>query len=67
MDDLIEALTIFRKYTDTRYPTNCVHDWLGIMRVPKDVTEADRLRLEQLGFLWSDEYDSWGSYRFGSA
>lgn len=67
MKDLIEALQIFSKYTDTKYPTNCVHDWLGIMRVPREIDPADEARLKELGFLWSEEYESWGSYRFGSA
>jgi len=68
MDDLIEALLIFRKYTDTRWPTNCEHDVLTIMGVyPHDVAPADIVRLSALGFD-VDEYDScFQSFRFGSA
>jgi hypothetical protein len=68
--DLIEALNIFSKYTDTdtEWPTNCSHDWLGIMQVRRDQpSEAEVNRLDELGFLWSDEFDCWGSFRFGSA
>lgn len=66
MKDLIEALTIFAKYTDTKYPTNCVHDELWIMDVGYDeVSKEDRKRLDKLGFIWNDE--AWISFRFGSA
>lgn len=64
MDDLIEALTIFRKYSDTRYPTNCVHDELWVCVDPEQVSDADKKRLDYLGFLESDY--GFVSYRFGS-
>lgn len=68
MKDLIEALTIFAKYSTTEWPTNCDHDWLGIMRVRQEQpTPEERERLGELGFLWSDEYDCWGSFKYGSA
>ena len=68
MRDLIEAMKIFAKYTNTDWPTHCEHDWLGIMQVRKDQpTEEDKARLDVLGFLWSDEHDCWGSFKFGSA
>lgn len=68
MKDLIEALTIFSKYTNANSPTNCVHDFLGIMDVEEtEPTAEEQKRLDELGFFWSDEYDCWGSFRFGSA
>lgn len=70
MDDLIEALTIFRKYRNEKYPTHCEHDELIIVGVTFDeVSEQDRARLKELGFLWSgeDEEGHWFSFRFGSA
>lgn len=70
MDDLIEALTIFRKHTDTEYPTNCSHDELAIMDVlPANVSLLDKVRLEELGFIISDEDgdEYFMSFRFGSA
>lgn len=67
MKDLIEALNIFAKYKDVHYPTHCEHDVLYISAVARDeVSKDDVERLEQLGFLWSDDA-SWISYRFGSA
>ena len=38
MDDLITALTIFRKYSDTKYPTHCEHDTLYVLIDPDVVT-----------------------------
>ncbi len=68
MKDLIEALTIFQKYKDERWPTNCSHDLLAIMAVSKDeVSAEDAARLGELGFIWMDGEDCWGSFRFGSA
>ena len=70
MDDLIEALTIFKKYTDTEYPTNCNHDELAIMDVsPSDVSEYEVKRLKELGFFVADEDgdEYFMSFRFGSA
>ena len=67
MKDLIEALTIFAKYRDEKWPTNCSHDELAIMAIGHDeVSEADRARLDQLGFLWSPSSECWISFRFGS-
>jgi hypothetical protein len=68
MKDLIEALQIFLKYRNDEFPTHCEHDVMMIMDVEKyEVTEEDAKRLDELGFCWVDEYDCWGSYRFGSA
>lgn len=67
MDDLIEALIIFKKHVgDTRWPTNCEHDVFMVL-CPWGIPEADAKRLEELSFSWSSEFDCWVSYRFGSA
>lgn len=69
MDDLIEALTIFRKYKNEQFPTHCEHDVMWIMGVTNDeVSDADRERLGTLGFFWSDsDGGAWKSFKFGSA
>ena len=66
MDDLIEALIIFRKYDNSPHPTNCEHDKLWVHSVPAlSMTLADATRLEELSF-YHDEDTGWYSYRFGS-
>jgi hypothetical protein len=66
MEDLIEALQIFAKYMEpTRYPTICVHDKLIICCNRYDLDTVDLERLEELDFIWNNEY--WESSRFGSA
>lgn len=70
MDDLIEALQIFKKYQrkeyNKKYPTHCEHDLLMVANVERWLENADMVRLEELGFEWNDEFDSWASFRFGS-
>jgi len=69
MEDLIKALQIFLKYNNTHYPTCCVHDMLlidGSIQL-EDVSEEDKKELDDLGFFFSDEFDCFGSFRFGSA
>lgn len=68
MKNLIEALTIFVKYQDRECPTHCEHDVLYIMGITRDeVSENDRARLDQLGFIWSESDDCWISFEYGSA
>ena len=70
MKELIEALQILLKYGDPRNPTHCEHDVLTIVGIdPSDVSDEDKTRLEELGFIVSDEYgDSmFRSFRYGSA
>jgi hypothetical protein len=64
MDDLIEALTILRKYGNPSYPTHCEHDELTIAISPELVSPEDLQRLEKLGVHPDDE--SFCSFRFGS-
>ena len=70
MKDLIKALQIFLKYCDpdNKWPTHCEHDELWIISVdPKDVSEEDKIQLEELGFFEDDVEDCFKSFRFGSA
>lgn len=68
MEDLIKALTIFKKYRNEKWPTHCEHDVLMIMAVgEKEMSEEDTQAVEKLGFHWSNEYDCWASYKFGRA
>lgn len=68
MDDLIEALTIFRKYGNPEYPTHCEHDELTVCIDPDLVSDDDKKKLDELGFfVGSDgEGDYFKSFKFGS-
>lgn len=67
MRDLIEALTIFAKYTDARYPTTCEHGILYLNVVHRaQMTPEDFLRVQQLGFVWDEDIPAFASTRFGS-
>jgi len=71
MDDLIEALTILRKYGNPHHPTCCSHDTLHVCGISPDrVSPADIERLDKLGFFVSVEDEDgdtqFVSYRFGS-
>lgn len=65
MDDLIAALTIFRKYSDTKHPTHCEHDELRVEVDPDVVSDEDKRALEALSFTPTRE-NNFRSYRFGS-
>lgn len=68
MEDLIKALQIFLKYGNPKYPTNCSHDVLTIMEIdPEAVSDKDKLKLEELGFIVSEDEDCFMSFRYGSA
>ena len=66
MKDLIEALTIFAKYTDEEYPTHCEHDVLRVYVDPPDVSRDDIARLMALSFRADPGLNCFYSYRFGS-
>lgn len=69
MKDLIQALTIFLKYAnDDRNPTHCEHDQLSVVAGIKfeDVSPEDVAKLDDLGFIWSEEDECFISFRFGS-
>ncbi|QIG70840.1 hypothetical protein EVB91_291 [Rhizobium phage RHph_I1_18] len=70
MKDLIEVLTIALKYVEEdsykeKYPTHCEHDVM-YLSIPNNVSDEDRARLSELSFDWSDDEESFCSYRFGS-
>lgn len=68
MEKLIQALQIFLKYKNETNPTHCEHDILMIMAVSQEeVSSEDTDKLDKLGFFWSEEYDCWASFRYGSA
>lgn len=68
MSDLIEALQIFLKYANSKYPTYCSHDTLHITEVELSaVSDEDVKRLDELGFFWDDNNECFISYRYGSA
>lgn len=64
MKDLIQALTIFAKYTDEDV-INCEHDEFYVCIPYDDVSAEDRLILEELSFYENDNGD-FSSTRFGS-
>lgn len=68
MNDLIEALLIFAKYTDKDIisPTACEHDVLYVMVDPAVVSGEDLAQLAELSFRPND-VGTFTSYRFGSA
>lgn len=66
MDDLIEALTILRKYGNPKHPTNCEHDELTIVISANCVSKEDIKRLEELGIESNSDGESFYSFRFGS-
>jgi len=68
MNDLIEALQIFLKYGNPRNPTYCQYDTLYITEIEaKDVSGADKMRLEELGFFEDTEDGGFMSFRYGSS
>jgi hypothetical protein len=68
MDDLIEALTIFRKYGNPDSPTHCTHDRLTVTIDPAVVSAEDIARLDELDFHTDgDTENGFYSFRFGSA
>lgn len=68
MDKLIQALEIFKKYKNLDYPTHCEHDVLLVVGIEhSEISGEDILILEDLGFRWMQEYDCFGSFRYGSA
>lgn len=67
MDDLIEALTILRKYGNPYSPMYCEHATLNICINPINVSEADIARLDVLGVHIDESEECFYSFRFGSA
>lgn len=70
MSDLVEALQIFRRYGDEKWPTHCEHDLLYIINdehAHTRIKSQDRKRLRELGFFWATDDRQWQSFRYGSA
>ena len=66
MDELIEALQIFRKYDNPSRPTQCEHDALHVCIDPEGISDEDKARLKELSFT-PDQFGGFYSFRFGSA
>ena len=66
MEDLLEAIKIFVKYSKDKYPTNCTHDILYVAVEENLVSDEDLKRLEELGFYINVEFGGFESTRFGS-
>lgn len=66
MEDLIQALLIFNKYSKDEYPSRCDYEVFHICISPRDVSKDDISKLEKLGFEADYENDDFFSYRFGS-
>ena len=64
---LIEALQILLKYGDPTYPTQCEHDVLYVFADPNLVSDEDKKRLEEYGFIESEDNGGFLTFRFGSA
>jgi hypothetical protein len=71
MQDLIDALTILRKYGNPERPTHCEHDELQINGIdPNGVSPEDKVELDRLGFHIGDDGHGcpcFASFKFGSA
>ena len=68
MEKLIEAFQIFLKYKNETYPTHCEHDVMYIAGITEDeVSPEDIKLLDELGFIWSEDDDSFISFKYGSA
>lgn len=66
MDELIEALQIFKKYTNEKYPCWCAHDEFHICVEPEEVSDEDIEKLEELGFEPDEETNDFCSFKYGS-
>jgi len=67
MEDLIEALQIFLKYRNKKFPTHCEHDILYVCGIDQAaVSGEDKFRLAELGFLLDPEGIGFMSYHYGA-
>jgi hypothetical protein len=66
VDDLIEALGIFRRYSDTKFPTHCEHDVMYVAVPPDNMKPSHIARLKTLGFNITDSGEMFESTLFGS-
>lgn len=68
MNELIKALQIFAKYSDSKFPTCCEHDILYVPVNPAIVSEEDKEELDKLGFTYGngEPEEVFYSTKFGS-
>ena len=67
IEQLIEDLKVFSKYSKSDWPTHCEHDVMMIADVEQDdISEEDLAKVSDR-WHWSNEYDSYISFTFGSA
>ena len=73
MNDLIEALQIFNKYLQkdlsnyhNQFPTGCDHDVLWVYVDPDTVSDEDKKRLIELGFIPNYDLYNFESMKYGS-
>ena len=64
---LIEALKIFKKYSNKEYPIQCEANIMYILIDPSIVSEKDKLKLQGRGFLPYSAGPAFYSVYFGSA
>ena len=67
--DLIEALQLLSTGRSNNIaPFHCEHDTLLVMADPEKFTEAQKARLDELGFFEGEELEGcFTSFRYGSA
>lgn len=58
LDKFIEALKIFRMYTKTPYPCWCNIEEFHVEVDPETIPDWDKERLEELGFKYDPESES---------
>lgn len=66
MENLIKAFQIFLKYGNPEYPTHCEHDVLYVDINPELVSEEDKDKLDELGFIYDENDNMFFSYHYGS-
>ena len=66
MKNLIKALTILSKYTESEYVTSCEHDVLYVHIDPGLVSAEDRIELDALGFHADFSSYNFTSFAYGS-
>jgi hypothetical protein len=71
MNELIEALMILSEYLTEKdyvykWPTNCYNGELRVSVHPKDVSDKDCIRLQELGFQPDYYYGNFVSVKYGS-
>lgn len=62
-DVYIEAFSIFAKYekdpVENYWITAAEHDVIYICGKYYEISNLDKKRLEELGFIWNDDDDTW--------